>query len=65
MNTYLINTTLGLFVVMAEEAKQAYFKHITEDSYLGDSFITREELLNRGYVKLEKTNIQNVYQLTK
>lgn len=63
MNNYLINTTLGLFIVMAEDAKQAYFKHITEDSYLGDSFITREELIQRGYKKLEKTSVENVYQL--
>lgn len=67
MNTYLINTLLGKMIVMGNSPAEAFVKYTTSsDSIpLGDMFVEREELLKRGYRTLERTDLENVYELKK
>lgn len=65
MDSFLINTVLGLMVVRAENPAKAWLKYVTEEQYLGDTFLTREELIDQGYRTIEKSPIDNVYYLKK
>ena len=66
MNTFLISTLLGLFIVESETPERAWLDFFTtQDIDVHNSFITREELLKRGYQTITKTRHENVYLLSK
>lgn len=65
MDSFLINTVLGLMVVRAENPAKAWIKYVTEETYLGDIFLDRDDLIKQGYRTIEKSPIENVYYLKK
>lgn len=65
MNPYFINTPLGGMVIMADTAHLAEIKYLTEPQQLKDMFVNRENLIERGYTKLESTLLPNVWLLIK
>lgn len=65
MNTFLINTVLGMVIIMADTPEKAWLKYTLEETMLGDMFLDREDLLKRGYTKLELTPEKNVFELLK
>lgn len=65
MNPYLVSTHFGGAIVQSETPLGAYIKYITEEIPLGDMFIEREDLIKRGYSKVEHTAYDKVYLLIK
>lgn len=65
MNAYLISLSLGNLVVMEQSAMSAWVKCMTEEIELDDMFIDREDLLERGYLRMETTTMSNVFLLIK
>lgn len=65
MNAYLINTILGFVVVMGENEQEAYVKFLFKQTRLGDMCLDREDLIKRGYTKIEGTSKENIFLLIK
>ncbi len=64
MNKYLINTSLGLVIAQGKTETEAFVNYTTDTvTPLKDLFLTREELIKRGYTKLEKTKVENIFLL--
>lgn len=65
MNTYLVdNLALGLTIVEAEKPSEAFVRVVTEqDISILDTFLDREDLLERGYQTMEKTHLDGVWLL--
>lgn len=66
MNTYLINATGFLYIIIADNPKKAYINFLYDDTMpISYMFIDRKDLLEKGYVKIESTVIPNVWKLLK
>jgi len=64
MKKYLLNTMLGFVIVVADTPADAWIQYVTEDEFpIGDMFLDRENLIERGYTKVQPTEVDNVYRL--
>lgn len=61
MSTYLINSILGFFLIEENTPTKALAKWATNGSALNNSFLDREELLERGYRFVIPTKHKEVF----
>ena len=65
MNNYLITLSIGNIITEADNATTAYVNAVSDNQHLEDMFITRENLLERGFTKMESTDQDKVWLLIK
>lgn len=54
-----------MFLKTGKSASDAFARYCTEESKLENSFLTRERLVELGFMTIEKTPLNNVFILRK
>lgn len=64
MNYYMINTPLGLVLMQAKDAIDAFIEYVAADQPLENLFLNREDLEKRGFTVATPTKLANVFELS-